>query len=63
MQQNKTLCTCHLDVSEVVPVVLEATADKEEPEKGRSKDSLESSESSNVSPSIGGDRYERSQVG
>ena len=45
----ETLRTCHLDVWEVAPVVLEATVDEEEPEKGPSKDSLESSESSNVS--------------
>ena len=39
----------HLGVWEVLPVVLEATADEEGPEKGPSKDSLESSESSNMS--------------
>ena len=48
-ERNETLRACHLDVWEVAPVVLEATADEEEPEKGQSKDLLESSESSNVS--------------
>ena len=52
-EQNETLHTHHLDVWEVLPVVLEATADKEGPEKGPSKDSLESSESSNVSSYCG----------
>ena len=49
----KTLPTCHLGVWEVVPVVLEATADEEGPGKGPSKDSVESSESSNVSSYCG----------
>ena len=52
-EQNETLRACHLDVWEVAPVVLEATADEEEPEKGPSKDSLESSESSKVSSYCG----------
>ena len=50
---NETLRACHLDVWEVARVVLEAMADEEEPEKGPSKDLLESSESSNVSPYCG----------
>ena len=50
---DETLCARHLDVWEVLPVVLEATADEEEPEKGLSKDLLESSESSNVSSYCG----------
>ena len=45
----KHFCTRHLDDWEALPVVLEAMADEEGPEKGPSKDSLESSESSNVS--------------
>ena len=48
-EQNETLRARHLDVWEVLPVVLEAMADEEGPEKGPSKDLLESSESSNVS--------------
>ena len=46
---NETLRACHLDVWEVLRVVLETTADEEGPKKGPSKDSLESSESSNMS--------------
>ena len=50
---NETLCARHLDVWEVLPVVLEATVDEEGPEKGPSKDLLESSESSNMSSYCG----------
>ena len=50
---NETLSTRHLDDWEVLPVVLEATADEEGSEKGLSKDSLESSESSNMSSYCG----------
>ena len=59
-EPNETLRACHLDVWEVAPVVLEATEDKEEPEKGPSKDSLESSESSNVSSYCGRQVWEES---
>ena len=52
-KQTETRRACHLDDWEVLPVVLEATADEEGPEKGLSKDSLESSESSNVSSYCG----------
>ena len=45
----KQLSAHHWDDWEVLPVVLEATADEEGPEKGPSKDLLESLESSNVS--------------
>ena len=48
-ERNEALRARHLGVWEGFPVVLEATADEEEPEKGPSKDSLESLESSNVS--------------
>ena len=54
------LRTCHLDVWEVAPVVLEAAADEEGPEKGPSKDSLESLESSNVSSYCGQQLLEES---
>ena len=59
-EQKETLRACHLDVWEVLPVVLEATADEEGPEKGLSKDSLESSESSNVSSYCGRQLLEES---
>ena len=52
-KRSETLRARHLDVWEVLPVVLEAMADEEGPEKGLSKDSLESSESSNVSSYCG----------
>ena len=51
-------CTHHLDVWDAV--VLEAMADEEGPEKGPSKDSLESSESSNVSSYCGRQLLEES---
>ena len=57
---NETLCAHHLDVWEVLPVVLEATADEEGPEKGLSKDLLESLESSNVSSYCGQQLLEES---
>ena len=59
-ERRETLHTHHLDVWEVLPVVLEATADEEGPEKGPSKDSLESSESSNVSSYCGRQLLEES---
>ena len=52
-KQTETRRTRHLDDWDALPVVLEATADEEGPEKGPSKDSLESSESSNVSSYCG----------
>ena len=57
---NETLHARHLDVLEVLPVVLEATADEEGPEKGLSNDLLESSESSNVSSYCGRQLLEES---
>ena len=42
---NETLSARHLDAWEVLPVVLEATADEEGPKKSPSKDLLVSSES------------------
>ena len=59
-ERKETLRAHHLDVWEVLPVVLEATADEEGPEKGPSKDSLESSESSNVSSYCGRQLLEES---
>ena len=59
-ERNEILHACHLDVWEVAPVVLEATADKEGPEKGPSKDSLESSESLNMSSYCGRQLWEES---
>ena len=57
---KETLRTHHLDVWKVLPVVLEATADEEGPEKGLSKDSLESLESSNMSSYCGRQLLEES---
>ena len=59
-ERNETLRACHLDVWEVVPVVLEATADEGGPGKGPSKDSLESLESLNVSSYCGRQLLEES---
>ena len=58
----KHSCAHHLDDWEVLPVVLEATADEEGPEKGLSKDSLESLESSNMSLYCWCNSYWRNQV-
>ena len=57
---TETRRTRHLDDWEALPVVLEAMADEEGPEKGPSKDSLESSESSNVSSYCGRQLLEES---
>ena len=59
-KRNETLRARHLDDWEVLPVVLEATADEEGPKKGPSKDLLESSESSNMSSYCGQQLFEES---